>query len=146
MLFSLKSHFSNCLSLCCTLNYRTGVDGIITNHPERVVTLLRDAEFSKDFRLADQDDDPWARVQARQDVGGEANSPAAPSTQPIQLRWAAGFGDMVTSFAKYLRDFVYLRVPSYHSISKRSLRDLVLWPPHRETSSSGDPKQSERKS
>ena len=79
---------------------RTGVDGIITNHPERLVALLRDPEFSERFRLADQNDDPWERVQAKQD---ERPSPAAPVTQPVQLRWATGLGDMVTSFAKYLR-------------------------------------------
>lgn len=99
------------------------MDGIITNHPERLVALLRDPEFSSRFRLADQDDSPWERIQARQD---DKPSPAAPVSQPVQLRWAAGMGDMFTSFAKYLRDFVYLRVPSYHSISKRSLRDVLL--------------------
>lgn len=64
--------------------------------------------------MADQDDNPWIRIQAREDL---IPSPAAPVTQPVSARWASGFGDLVTSFAKYLRDFVYLRVPSYHNIS-----------------------------
>jgi hypothetical protein len=90
------------------------VDGIITNHPERLADVLRESEFSKSFRLATQDDNPWERIQAREDF---KPSPAAPVTQPVTSRWAAGFGDVLASFAKYLRDFVYLRVPSYHNIS-----------------------------
>lgn len=81
-------------------SHSTGVDGIITNHPERLVTLLKELEFADRFRLADQNDNPWQRVQA--DVE-ENPSPASPVQQPVQLRWAAGLGDMVTSFAKYLR-------------------------------------------
>lgn len=111
------------------------MDGIITNHPERLVALLRESEFSSRFRLADQDDSPWERIQARQD---DNPSPAAPVSQPVQLRWAAGMGDMFTSFAKYLRDFVYLRVPSYHSISRRSFEKSATSLVHSES----EPKES----
>lgn len=94
--------------------HRTGVDGIITNHPERLAEVLRESEFANRFRLATQDDSPWERIQSREDF---APSPAAPVTQPVSARWFTGFGDVVSSFAKYLRDFVYLRVPGYHNIS-----------------------------
>lgn len=90
------------------------MDGIITNHPERLVDILRESEFSSKFRMADQSDSPWERIQSRIDFNP---SPAAPVTQPVSARWVSGMGDMVTSFAKYLRDFVFLRVPSYHNIS-----------------------------
>ena len=90
------------------------MDGIITNHPERLADVLRESEFAKSFRLATQEDSPWERIQARVDF---KPSPAAPATQPVTARWASGFGDVLTSLAKYLRDFVYLRVPSYHNIS-----------------------------
>ncbi len=87
---------------------RTGVDGIITNHPERLSNVLRENEFVQKFRMATQDDNPFERVRTRTN---ETPSPLAPIMQPIGMRIAHGMGDMFTSFTKYVGDFVYLRVP-----------------------------------
>jgi len=86
------------------------VDGVITNHPERVVNVLRETEFSKKFRLATQDDNHWSRVRARVD---EVTSPTSPIMQPLGFRIANGVGDMFNSLTKYVKDFVFLRVPNY---------------------------------
>ncbi len=87
---------------------RTGVDAIITNHPERLFNVLRENEFVHKFRMATQDDDPFERVRARSD---ETTSHLAPIMEPIGIRIAQGVVDMFTSFSKYVSDFVYLRVP-----------------------------------
>ncbi len=87
---------------------RTGVDGIITNHPERLFNVLREKEFVQKFRMATLDDNPFKRFRAST---VETPSPLAPIMQPIGIRIANGMGDMFTSFTKYVGDFVYLRVP-----------------------------------
>ncbi|XP_015792032.1 phospholipase D LcsSicTox-betaIC1-like isoform X2 [Tetranychus urticae] len=43
---------------------RFGVDGIITNHPERLYAILEEPGFSSKYRLATHDDDPWKRIQS----------------------------------------------------------------------------------
>lgn len=60
--------------------------------------------------MATQDDNPWERIKSRID---ETPSPAAPIgiTQPIGFRIAAGLGDIFNSLTKYIRDFVFLRLP-----------------------------------
>ncbi|CAG2114685.1 unnamed protein product [Medioppia subpectinata] len=41
--------------------FRLGVDGILTNYPDRIATILNEDEFYNDLRLANHTDDPWAR-------------------------------------------------------------------------------------
>ncbi|RWS09357.1 hypothetical protein B4U79_09966 [Dinothrombium tinctorium] len=41
---------------------RLGVDGIITNHPERLIKILNEREFKANFRLANNYDDPWSLI------------------------------------------------------------------------------------
>ncbi|RWS07414.1 hypothetical protein B4U79_07515 [Dinothrombium tinctorium] len=96
---------------------RTGVDGIITNHPERLVNILREVEFVDLIRLADQDDDPFERFITRR--AESIPSPASNSNQPLAVRIFSGLNDLLSSFNKYLRDFVFLRVAGNHSLSKR---------------------------
>ncbi len=80
---------------------RTGVDGIITNHPERLFIVLRENEFVHKFRMATQDDDPFERFRARRD---ETPSLLAPKMEPIGIRIAQGVVDTFTSFSKYVSD------------------------------------------
>ncbi|XP_035234228.1 dermonecrotic toxin SpeSicTox-betaIIA2iii-like [Stegodyphus dumicola] len=44
---------------------RMGVDGIITNHPHRLIRVLEDDEFSSKLRLATIDDSPWQKYSLR---------------------------------------------------------------------------------
>ncbi|XP_055930382.1 dermonecrotic toxin SdSicTox-betaIIB1aiii-like [Argiope bruennichi] len=41
---------------------RAGVDGLITNFPERVVSVLQEPEFRDKYRLATSDDNPFSKV------------------------------------------------------------------------------------
>lgn len=34
-------------------------DGMITNYPDRLISILNEEEFSSKFRLATYDDSPW---------------------------------------------------------------------------------------
>ncbi|RWS30790.1 hypothetical protein B4U80_03212 [Leptotrombidium deliense] len=102
---------------------RTGVDGIITNHPERLVTLFRELEFVNRVRFADQEDNPFSKFDTSRD---ETPSPASPMHQSISVRLVSGIGDLISSFNKYLRDFVFLRVPGYHNISKRQAKQGII--------------------
>ncbi|XP_015929781.2 dermonecrotic toxin StSicTox-betaIB1i [Parasteatoda tepidariorum] len=43
---------------------RLGVDGMITNHPDRLVEVLKDSEFASTFRLASIEDSPWTKHPA----------------------------------------------------------------------------------
>lgn len=41
------------------------VDGMITNFPDRLVSVLHEDEFSSKFRLATLDDSPWEKYTYR---------------------------------------------------------------------------------
>ena len=47
------------LSDSIKLALRYGIDGIMTNHPERIVSILRDPEFAGIYRLANIYDNPF---------------------------------------------------------------------------------------
>lgn len=57
-------HWTIDLSSAIRNSIRLGVDGIITNHPERVVTVLSEGPFRKVVRLASTRDTPWKKVRA----------------------------------------------------------------------------------
>ncbi|KAH6943367.1 hypothetical protein HPB50_020525 [Hyalomma asiaticum] len=44
---------------------RRNVDGIITNRPDRLVTILKESEFRSTMRLANATDNPWIRFGCR---------------------------------------------------------------------------------
>lgn len=44
---------------------RMNIDGMITNYPDRLVTILNEDEFSSKLRLATHDDNPWAKYTFR---------------------------------------------------------------------------------
>ncbi len=73
---------------------RTGVDSIITNHPEILFNVLRENQFVQKFQMATHDDNPFERFRDR---SHEKPSPLAPIMQPIGIRIAHGMGDMICS-------------------------------------------------
>lgn len=91
------------------LSRRSDVDAIVTNHPERLVHVIEEAEFSPSFRLADLTDSPWTRVLRP--------TPRRPATlAPLQdpslgLKLVNGAGDMADSLAKYVADMLVHRSP-----------------------------------
>ena len=95
------------------------MDGIITNHPERLVNVLRENEFVNNFRLATQDDDPFLRYSQRKK---QNENPNQAINQPIGIRIAHGMGDMFVSFSKYVGDFVTVRAPALFGFRSRTIQ------------------------
>ncbi|KAH9397731.1 hypothetical protein TYRP_004057 [Tyrophagus putrescentiae] len=96
-------------SIRSVLSY--GVDGVMTNHPERVVEILREPSFKKSFRMATVEDDPFERFRRRGgnsggDFVGENTSSNGPnkSQQPHRIY---SFGQRIGSLFRDLRDSVY---------------------------------------
>lgn len=44
---------------------RMGVDGLITNYPDRLISILKEEEFSGKLRLATYSDNPWKKFARR---------------------------------------------------------------------------------
>ncbi|XP_064470609.1 dermonecrotic toxin SPH-like [Ornithodoros turicata] len=57
-------HWTIDLTSAIRSSIRLGVDGIITNHPERVATVLNEGPFRKVVRPASPSDTPWKKVRA----------------------------------------------------------------------------------
>ena len=96
-------HWTIDLTASLRTSLRAGVDGIITNHPERIVNILREPEFVGRVRRANLSDSPWTRYEAKL------------SPMPLQLplptqpsRWVSDLGDKANSITKYLKEFIYL--------------------------------------
>ena len=86
------------------------MDAIITNHPERVINVLREREFSTSYRIAQLSDSPWERVVTKIPKQGVISNPAfQPSTMSLKL--VNGAGDMLDSFTRYLADILINRSP-----------------------------------
>ena len=77
-------------SIRLALSY--GMDGIMTNHPERVTAILQEPEFAQSFRLATIYDNPFIKH-----IGFKT----AKSHQPKSYR------QTVASFLRDLRESVY---------------------------------------
>lgn len=55
-------HWTIDLSSAIRNSIRLGVDGIITNYPERVSTVIMEAPFKRALKLASPQDTPWKKV------------------------------------------------------------------------------------
>ncbi|XP_015792028.1 phospholipase D StSicTox-betaIC1-like isoform X2 [Tetranychus urticae] len=88
---------------------KLGVDGIITNHPERLYAILKERDFKYKYRLATHDDDPWKRIQP--DLEEKPAPSATSDIQPVILTAITSASDMFTSFTKYVENgfFHYYR-------------------------------------
>ncbi|KAG8189370.1 hypothetical protein JTE90_021873 [Oedothorax gibbosus] len=81
---------------------RAGVDGIITNFPERVVAVMQEKEFKDKYRLASEDDNPFSRVQI---------APFKSNTQDSNLNlYVASVREVTIAIMGYVWDFYKLRL------------------------------------
>ncbi|GFR33045.1 dermonecrotic toxin LiSicTox-betaIA1ii [Trichonephila clavata] len=99
---------------------RSGVDGIITNFPERVVSVLQEQEFKDRYRLATADDNPFSRVS----VGPFKTSV---QTQKEQ-NYVSSVQEITVAIMGYFWDFYKLRIkrpatlfPFLHEFLKKTL-------------------------
>lgn len=94
-------HWTIDLTASLRTSLRAGVDGIITNHPERLVNVLKESEFSNRLKMANQSDSPWTKVKQG----------PMPLSVPIgqSSRWVSDISDKANSIYEYLKEFIYLR-------------------------------------
>jgi hypothetical protein len=76
---------------------RLGVDGIITNHPERLLEVLKEEEFSDKYRKANQSDNLWERVLTY--TNGQTSHHSSISS-------FVEFTELLSSVTLFLEDFV----------------------------------------
>lgn len=82
---------------------RLGVDAILTNFPERVVSVLQEEEFRGKYRLATNDDSPFSRVD---------KSPAKSNNLPGPNlnTYMASLSEITVALMGYVWDFYKLRL------------------------------------
>lgn len=68
-------HWTIDLSSAIRNSIRIGVDGIITNYPERVSTVIMEGPFRRAVKLANPTDTPWKKVGVEVQVSGTPGSP-----------------------------------------------------------------------
>ncbi|CAN7982410.1 unnamed protein product, partial [Ixodes hexagonus] len=85
-------HWTIDLSSAIRSSIRMGVDGIITNYPERVSTIIMEGPFRRAVKLANPQDTPWKKVKVEVQVPGTPGSPVMNAlgdfSEVIQQFWA----------------------------------------------------------
>uniref|UniRef100_A0A6G1S5W2 Sphingomyelin phosphodiesterase D LiSicTox-alphaIA1bii n=1 Tax=Aceria tosichella TaxID=561515 RepID=A0A6G1S5W2_9ACAR len=96
-----------------------GVDAIMTNHPERITTLLTEPMMARDFRLATRNDDPFRKLTKRQLVRSNeaARYQRSAHTQNGGLLYS--LVDVLASLLNYVKEIPFLSYPAA-LISRRS--------------------------
>jgi glycerophosphoryl diester phosphodiesterase len=90
-------HWTIDLSQYLRESLRLGVDGIITNHPERLLEVLKEEEFADKYRIANQSDNPWERVLTY--TNGQTSHHSSISS-------FVEFTELLSSVTLFLEDFV----------------------------------------
>uniref|UniRef100_A0A2L2YPV5 Sphingomyelin phosphodiesterase, putative n=1 Tax=Parasteatoda tepidariorum TaxID=114398 RepID=A0A2L2YPV5_PARTP len=81
---------------------RAGVDAILTNFPERVVSVLQEKEFKDKYRLASTDDNPFSRV---------LTTPFKSIAPPDNMNtYVSSLREMTIALMGYAWDFYKLRL------------------------------------
>lgn len=79
-----------------------GIDAILTNFPERVVSVLKEPEFKEKYRLATADDNPFSRVQL---------APMKSNLQASNLNtYVSSMRELTIALMGYVWDFYKLRL------------------------------------
>ncbi|KAH8023004.1 hypothetical protein HPB51_009608 [Rhipicephalus microplus] len=95
-------HWTIDLSSAIRNSIRLGVDGIITNYPERVSTVLMEAPFKRAVKLASPQDTPWKKASIELLMPGGGGSPISTVlgnvSEVLQQFWAY----VVTRFSGHI--------------------------------------------
>lgn len=90
---------------------RFGVDAIITNHPERLVSILNEPDMAHNFRLATREDDPFRKFIS---IDGRTHETARfqRSASTTGGGFFAGVMDVIYSWVAYIREIPMLSLPT----------------------------------
>ena len=92
-------HWTIDLTTSLRASLRAGVDAIITNHPERLVKVLKEPAFSSRLKMADKWDNPWVKVKQVEDLLPVSDSGS----------FFSDLDDKRDSIHKFIKEFIGLR-------------------------------------
>lgn len=107
--------------------FRSNVDAIITNHPERVWSVIREREFAQNYRMATYSDSPWELIWTRPKKPQTSSTLSKPN---LSLKLMNGAGDMLDSLARFVANTIknnipllkYIQEQQQHQKRKRKLQ------------------------
>lgn len=103
---------------------RMGVDAIMTNHPERLLTILKEPEIAHTFRLATRDDDPFKKIITRVNA---RNSETARYQRSVNSSGGGFLGsliDVISSWIAYVREIPFLSLPTTSRFMPKMSRSI----------------------
>lgn len=83
---------------------RMGVDALMTNHPERLLTVLNEPEMVHNFRLATRDDDPFKKIIVRPSQRAHELARHQRSASQTSGGFFGSLMDVIASFIAYIRE------------------------------------------
>lgn len=89
-----------------------GVDAIMSNHPERLLTVLQEPEIAHDFRLATRADNPFRKLTRRAVGRSGETARYQRSANPNRGGMFRNLIDILTSWLSYMREIPLLSLPA----------------------------------
>ena len=98
-----------------------GVDAIMTNHPERLLTVLHEPEITHDCRLANRYDEPFRKIIRRGSVGkGGEMARYQRSASTTSGGFMGSLMDVISSWLAYIREIPFLSYPTTSKLLSRA--------------------------
>lgn len=91
---------------------RLGVDAVMTNHPERLLTVLRELDAIHDYRLATREDDPFQKIIIKPGYKNIELARRQRSTTPVSGGFFGSMMDVLTSWIAYIKEIPFLSLPT----------------------------------
>lgn len=104
---------------------RMGVDAIMTNHPERLLTVLQEPEMAHNYRLASSADNPFKKISSSQARSAELGRHQR-SAQPTSGGFIGGFLDVLASWFAYMREIPFLSWPTTSRLMPKAVREYRI--------------------
>lgn len=107
---------------------RLGVDAIMTNHPERLLTVLQEPDIAHDYRLATREDNPFEKITIK------VSSKSSELARHRRSNTPTFFGsiiDVITSWFAYIKEIPFLSLPTtsrfISSKTRRNKQSLSMY-------------------
>lgn len=97
-----------------------GVDAVMTNHPERLLTVLHEPDIAHEYRLADRLDNPFKKL-TRLSLGRSSETARYQrSTGSTSGGFFGNLIDVFSSWLNYIREIPFLSFPTTTRLFSRS--------------------------
>lgn len=91
---------------------RMGVDAVMTNHPERLISILGEPDIAHSVRLATRDDDPFKKFVNRFASRAGETARYQRSVNSSTGSFMASLLDVISSWLAYVREIPFLSLPT----------------------------------